>query len=442
MMPASRARRAAPTRSGTASLPQIADTWLRMVFGLRCSVRAIWPFDAPPASRTRTSCSRSRQLGERARDRRRRGGEVEHVRDGRRAQHHLPPGDAAHGLDDVLALRLAAQEPEAAAGQHRDERRLGRLGGEDEDRRVGRRAGQPRHRLESAARVREVEDHHVGAEQPRRARGVAGVRGLAGRAQVARAVEQDAQAGAEDRLLRHDEDPQPRGHPRGPVPARHGRPQGHARSVPGGAGAHNAQRLPIFRRAVAQVGPVDIRPPAAVGSRGRPFDPWERAGTMATTTGSDEERLAEMGYKQELDRSWSGFQNFAISFTIISVLAGCFTTYYQAWNNGGPVAISWGWPIISAFILIIAFCMSELASAYPTAGGIYWWAAKLGGPGWGWITGWFNLLGLIAILASVDYFAGQFLSVVLGLYNVNVLGLNFGDTPTRSGRSSSSSRSS
>ena len=129
----------------------------------------------------------------------------------------------------------------------------------------------------------------------------------------------------------------------------------------------------------------------------------------------DEQRLAELGYAQELNRSWSGFQNFAISFTIISVLAGCFTTYYQGWNNGGPVAISWGWPIISAFILIISFCMAELASSYPTAGGIYWWSAKLGGPGWGWITGWFNLLGLIAILASVDYFAGQFLSIILGL---------------------------
>src|SRR3954464_1093558 len=148
----------------------------------------------------------------------------------------------------------------------------------------------------------------------------------------------------------------------------------------------------------------------------------------AATATSDEQRLAELGYKQELSRSWSGFQNFAISFTIISVLAGCFTTYYQAWNNGGPVAISWGWPIISAFILIIAFCMAELASSYPTAGGIYWWSSKLGGPGWGWITGWFNLLGLIAILASVDYFAGQFLGAVLGLYGVNVLGLNFGDS--------------
>jgi amino acid transporter len=143
--------------------------------------------------------------------------------------------------------------------------------------------------------------------------------------------------------------------------------------------------------------------------------------------GRDESRLAELGYKQELNRSWSGFQNFAISFTIISVLAGCFTTYYQAWNNGGPIAIAWGWPIISAFILIIAFCMAELVSAFPTAGGIYWWSARLGSPAWGWFTGWFNLLGLIAITASVDYFAGQFLGIVLGLYDVNVLGLNFGD---------------
>ena len=149
---------------------------------------------------------------------------------------------------------------------------------------------------------------------------------------------------------------------------------------------------------------------------------------ISRSMGADEQRLAELGYKQELSRSWSGFQNFAISFTIISVLAGCFTTYYQAWNNGGPIAISWGWPLISLFILIIAFWMAELVSAYPTAGGIYWWSAKLGGPGWGWFTGWFNLLGLIAIVASVDYFAGQFLRTILGLYNVDIFGMNFADT--------------
>ncbi|HEY3434104.1 MAG TPA: amino acid permease, partial [Solirubrobacterales bacterium] len=141
----------------------------------------------------------------------------------------------------------------------------------------------------------------------------------------------------------------------------------------------------------------------------------------------DEQRLAELGYKQSLNRAWSGFSNFAISFTIISILAGCFTTYGQAWNNGGPIAISWGWPLISIPILIIGFCMAELVSAYPTAGGIYWWAGKLGGPVWAWFTGWFNLIGLAAVVASVDYACATFLNVVLGLYEVNLLGVNFGD---------------
>lgn len=137
------------------------------------------------------------------------------------------------------------------------------------------------------------------------------------------------------------------------------------------------------------------------------------------TTGMDEDekRLAELGYKQELDRSWSGFSNFAISFSIISILSGCFTTFGQAWNNGGPIAISIGWPIIAGFILIIGFCMSELVSAFPTSGGIYWWASKLGGPKAGYYTGWLNLIGLIAIIASVVYGAATFLNVFIGLFS-------------------------
>jgi amino acid transporter len=97
---------------------------------------------------------------------------------------------------------------------------------------------------------------------------------------------------------------------------------------------------------------------------------------------ADAKRLAELGYKQQFERRWSGFSNFAISFSIISILSGCFTTFSQAWNNGGPVAISIGWPIIATLILIIGFCMSELVSAMPTAGGIYYWAFKLGEPCW------------------------------------------------------------
>ena len=128
---------------------------------------------------------------------------------------------------------------------------------------------------------------------------------------------------------------------------------------------------------------------------------------------ADDQLLAKLGYKQELSRSWSSFSNFAISFSIISILAGCFTTFGQAWNNGGPVAISWGWPIISTFILIIGFTLSELVSAYPTSGGIYWWAAKMGGPAAGFFTGWLNLIGLLAVTASVAYGAATFLDLTI-----------------------------
>jgi amino acid transporter len=131
----------------------------------------------------------------------------------------------------------------------------------------------------------------------------------------------------------------------------------------------------------------------------------------------DEKRLAELGYKQELDRSWSGFSNFAISFSIISILAGCFTTFAVGWNNGGPAAIAWGWPIAAAFILVIGLCMSELVSAFPTSGGIYWWASKLGGVKAGYYTGWLNLIGLLAIDASVAYGCATFFDLTLGTYS-------------------------
>jgi amino acid transporter len=139
--------------------------------------------------------------------------------------------------------------------------------------------------------------------------------------------------------------------------------------------------------------------------------------TDITKLTDDERMLAELGYKQELSRSWSGFSNFAISFSIISILAGCFTTFYFGWDFGGPVVISIGWPIIATFILLIGFCMSELVSAYPTSGGIYWWASKLGSVKAGYYTGWLNLVGLVAIVASVAYGAAGYLDLTLGHFS-------------------------
>jgi amino acid transporter len=153
---------------------------------------------------------------------------------------------------------------------------------------------------------------------------------------------------------------------------------------------------------------------------GRPAAPAEQRG-------EDERQLADMGYKQELSRSWSAFTNFAISFTIISVLAGTFTSFPFAWQNGGPIAASIGWPVLCAFVLMVAFSMAELTSRYPTAGGPYWWAHELGGAGWSWMTGWFNIVGLIGIVSSVAYGAALFLNALLALYGLDIFGINFGD---------------
>jgi amino acid transporter len=135
---------------------------------------------------------------------------------------------------------------------------------------------------------------------------------------------------------------------------------------------------------------------------------------------ADAKKLAELGYKQEFDRKWSGFHNFAISFSIISILSGCFTTFAQAWNNGGPVAISIGWPIIAALIMIVGLVMAELLSAMPTAGGIYYWALNLGKPVHGWVTGWLNLMGLIAVTAGVDYGFANFFVYTANLFNSSI----------------------
>jgi amino acid transporter len=160
-----------------------------------------------------------------------------------------------------------------------------------------------------------------------------------------------------------------------------------------------------------------------------PDDAAATPGPEVATPGvaEDEQRLHEMGYKQELSRAWSGFTNFAISFTIISVLAGTFTTFSFAWLHGGPIAASIGWPVLCAFVLMVAFSMAELTSRYPTAGGPYWWAHDLGGRGWSWMTGWFNIVGLVGIVASVAYGCAFFLFNLLQLYAVDVFGINFAD---------------
>src|ERR1700678_1385094 len=99
---------------------------------------------------------------------------------------------------------------------------------------------------------------------------------------------------------------------------------------------------------------------------------------------ADATALSKLGYAQELLRAMGGFSSFALSFSVISVLTGIITTYDVAITGGGPAALGLGWPLVSVGTVLVALAMGELASAFPTAGAMYHWAALLGGKGWGW----------------------------------------------------------
>src|SRR5438046_1886058 len=119
--------------------------------------------------------------------------------------------------------------------------------------------------------------------------------------------------------------------------------------------------------------------------------------------------LHRLGYAPQRFREMGGFSNFAISFSIISVLTGAVLLFGYGLKLAGPIVNSVGWPVVSLFTLAVAASMAELASAYPTAGGLYFWAHRLGGRGWGWVTAWLNMLGQVTITAGIDVAAAIYL---------------------------------
>src|SRR5512134_3510278 len=116
----------------------------------------------------------------------------------------------------------------------------------------------------------------------------------------------------------------------------------------------------------------------------------------------DKQVLHKLGYAQELARRMSGFSNFAISFSIICILAGGITTFPVAMSSGGGFSVTIGWLVGGLMAMSVAFGMGQIASSFPTAGGLYHWSSHLGGKAWGWMTAWFNLIGLICVVSSVD----------------------------------------
>ncbi len=142
---------------------------------------------------------------------------------------------------------------------------------------------------------------------------------------------------------------------------------------------------------------------------------------------SDEAQLKKMGYEQELHRHMGGFSNFAISFSIICILAGGIGAFPLALGAAGGASIGIGWLVGSAFALVVAIAMAQISSSYPTAGGLYHWGSILGGKGFGWCTAWFNLLGLIFVVASVDFGVYDFFfkTLIAPLLGIDVAKLGY-----------------
>jgi amino acid permease (GABA permease) len=144
----------------------------------------------------------------------------------------------------------------------------------------------------------------------------------------------------------------------------------------------------------------------------------EGSAAASAALDADTKKLHSLGYAQELRRRMSGFSNFAVSFTIISILSGCLTLFGYGMNTGGPVTMVWGWVFVGIMTTIVGLGMAEIASSYPTAGGLYYWSAKVAkrnGAAWSWFTGWFNLLGQVAVTAGIDFGFALFFTAFLNL---------------------------
>ena len=137
--------------------------------------------------------------------------------------------------------------------------------------------------------------------------------------------------------------------------------------------------------------------------------------------------LHGLGYAQELFRTMGGFSNFAISFTIISILTGAVILFDYGLAWGGPAASTLGWPLVSIFTLLIAASMAEIASAYPTAGGLYYWSSRMKSKDWGWWTAWFNLAGQVAIVAGIDFAAASFVNSAIVTPILSNFGIAYGN---------------
>ncbi|KAI8610653.1 APC amino acid permease [Chytriomyces sp. MP71] len=148
-------------------------------------------------------------------------------------------------------------------------------------------------------------------------------------------------------------------------------------------------------------------------------------------TANDEALLAQLGYKQELKRELSTFTNYGVALSTICICSGLTSLFGYGLVTGGPVVMTWGWLVVAFFTMLVGLAMAEICSAFPTSGGLYFWAARLSRPEHkalaSWMTGWFNLLGQVAVTTGVAFG----LALMIGATASIATGLTFSPTPAQ-----------
>ncbi|TPX59620.1 hypothetical protein PhCBS80983_g02374 [Powellomyces hirtus] len=135
------------------------------------------------------------------------------------------------------------------------------------------------------------------------------------------------------------------------------------------------------------------------------------------TPRSDEDQLATLGYKQELVRNMSLTSVYGATLSIVSMPAAAYPLIAYGLLNGGPAGILISWPIVGILSMCVGASMAEIVSAYPTSGGLYYWAAQLAGyrlaPAVSYFTGYFNLLGQLGLTAGASFACAQLIAAIL-----------------------------
>jgi amino acid transporter len=116
---------------------------------------------------------------------------------------------------------------------------------------------------------------------------------------------------------------------------------------------------------------------------------------------NENDRLAALGYRPELSRVLSLFDNFSVAFSYLSPMVGIYSLYTLGLGTGGPRYI-WTLPIVVALMMLVALVFGELSSEYPLSGALYQYGKYTVGPRYGWFVGWIYGFALLATVASVD----------------------------------------